>query len=65
MSNGLLESDYLVDFSGLAPTFVGLYQINFTVPGDRVTSQAAPVVVSQGTSCASASYANAPITAIR
>jgi uncharacterized protein (TIGR03437 family) len=65
MSNGLLESDYLVDFAGLAPGFVGLYQLNFTVPGDRVTSQAAPVVVSQGSSCATASYTNAPITAIR
>jgi uncharacterized protein (TIGR03437 family) len=64
-SDGTLESDYLVDFSGLAPGFVGLYQINFTVPGDRVQSQAAPVVVSQGTSCATASIVNAPITAIR
>ncbi len=64
-SNGTLESDYVVSFSGLAPGFVGLYQINFTVPGDRVQSQAAPVVVTLGTSCSTASTVGAPVTAIR
>jgi uncharacterized protein (TIGR03437 family) len=64
-SNGTLESDYLVDFAGLSPTFVGLYQINFTVPGDRVQSLSAPVVVTQATSCSTASTINAPTTAIR
>jgi uncharacterized protein (TIGR03437 family) len=52
-------------FSGLAPGFVGLYQINFTVPGDRIQSLTAPVVVTQGASCTTASPANAPTTAIR
>jgi uncharacterized protein (TIGR03437 family) len=52
-------------FAGLAPGFAGLYQINFTVPGDRVQSLAAPVVVTQGASCTTASPAGAPITSIR
>ncbi len=52
-------------FAGLAPGFVGLYQINFTVPGDRVQGLAVPVVVTQGASCTTASTANAPVTAIR
>jgi uncharacterized protein (TIGR03437 family) len=52
-------------FAGLTPGFVGLYQINFTVPGDRVQSLTAPVVVTQGTPCTTASPVGAPVTAIR
>jgi uncharacterized protein (TIGR03437 family) len=37
-----------VSFSGLAPGFVGLYQVNAQVPGSASTGNAVPVVVSIG-----------------
>ncbi len=56
---------YIPNFGGLAPGFVGLYQINFTVPGDRVQNLQAPVVVTQNTDCTTANSTGAPTTAIR
>jgi uncharacterized protein (TIGR03437 family) len=35
-------------FSGLAPGFVGLYQVNVQVPQDAPTGAAIPVVLSIG-----------------
>jgi uncharacterized protein (TIGR03437 family) len=52
-------------FAGLAPGFVGLYQLNFTVPGDRVQGLTLPVVITQGSDCTIAATAGAPVTAIR
>jgi minor extracellular serine protease Vpr len=37
-----------VSFSGLAPGFVGLYQVNAQVPAGSATGSAVPVVVSIG-----------------
>ena len=37
-----------VHFSGLAPTFVGLWQINATIPTDAPTGPAVPLVVVHG-----------------
>ena len=37
-----------VTFSGLAPEFVGLYQVNAQVPANAPTSDAVPVVLSIG-----------------
>ena len=36
-----------VSFAGLAPTFVGLYQVNAVVPGGLVPGSAVPVVITQ------------------
>lgn len=52
-----------VQYSGLAPGFVGLYQINLRVPADRVSGDSLPVVVSAGT--ASSPTSGAPVAAIR
>jgi uncharacterized protein (TIGR03437 family) len=53
----------IVAWAGLAPGFVGLYQINIRVPGNRVQGDALPVVVSVG-STASTAAAAAPTAAI-
>ncbi len=37
-----------VTFAGLAPTFVGLYQINFVLPASTSKGGAVPIVVRQG-----------------
>lgn len=37
-----------VNFSGLAPGFVGLYQVNAVVPANSATGSAIPVVISLG-----------------
>ena len=39
---------FVVVWSGLAPGFVGVYQINLYVPGDRVEGDDLPVVVTAG-----------------
>jgi uncharacterized protein (TIGR03437 family) len=54
----------IVSWAGLTPGFVGLYQINIRVPGDRVQGDALPVVVSVGSTSSTASGAAAPLTAI-
>ena len=52
----------IVTFAGLAPGFVGLYQINIRVPGDRVQGDNLPVAVSVGG--ASSPTTGAPLAAI-
>lgn len=55
-------SNYDVLYAGLAPGFVGTYQINIYVPGDRQQGDDLPVIVSVGT--ASSDTASPPIAAI-
>ena len=50
----------IVTFAGLAPGFVGLYQINFTVPGDRVQGDTLPVIVKVGTASSPACAGSDP-----
>jgi trimeric autotransporter adhesin len=38
-----------VGFSGLAPGFAGLYQVNAQVPPNAPTGDAVPIVISVGT----------------
>ncbi len=40
--------DNLILFSGLAPEFAGLYQINLTIPGGITASDSVPVIVQMG-----------------
>ena len=40
--------EMIVSYAGLAPGYVGLYQINLRVPGDRVQGDSLPVVVTIG-----------------
>jgi uncharacterized protein (TIGR03437 family) len=57
---------YPVEFSGLAPGFVGLYQVNLYVPGDRVQGDRLFVVLTMGnTDCRTANTTGAPVTFIR
>jgi uncharacterized protein (TIGR03437 family) len=55
-------SPYPVLWSGLAPGFVGVYQINISVPGSRVQGDNLPVVVTAGG--LSSTTSNAPLAAI-
>lgn len=55
---------HIVTFSGLAPGWVGLYQVNIRVPGDRVQGDRLPVVITMGTDCRNASTQGAPTTSI-
>jgi len=45
---GVKVPDNLILFSGLAPQFVGLYQINLTIPAGIRASDRAPIVIHQG-----------------
>jgi uncharacterized protein (TIGR03437 family) len=51
---------YDVQFAGLAPGFVGAYQINILVPGDRLNGDNLPVVINAGN--VSSSTTAAPVT---
>jgi len=42
------EAGIIVDWSGLAPGFVGLYQLNLRVPGDHLRGDALPVTLRIG-----------------
>ena len=52
----------IVTFAGLAPGFVGLYQINIRVPGDRVQGDNLPVVVTAAG--VSSLTTDAPLTSV-
>ena len=42
------EAEIIVDWSGFAPGFVGLYQINMRVPGAHINGEALPVLIRIG-----------------
>jgi uncharacterized protein (TIGR03437 family) len=42
------QAAIIVEWSGLAPGFIGLYQINLYVPGDRLRGDALPITVRVG-----------------
>ncbi len=42
------EAGIIVDWSGLAPGFVGLYQLNIRVPGDHIRGSALPITLRIG-----------------
>ncbi len=42
------EAEIIVDWSGFAPGFVGLYQINMRVPGAHIKGEALPVMIRIG-----------------
>lgn len=42
------EAGIIVDWSGLAPGYIGLYQINLRVPGDHIRGEKLPVTIKIG-----------------
>jgi uncharacterized protein (TIGR03437 family) len=42
------QAGVIVDWSGLAPGFVGLYQLNLRVPGDHVNGDSVPITLRIG-----------------
>ena len=45
---GVTVPDSMILFSGLAPQFAGLYQINLTIPDGITPSNQVPVVIQMG-----------------
>jgi uncharacterized protein (TIGR03437 family) len=56
------EAEMIVEWSGLAPGFVGLYQINIRVPGARIKGDGLPVTVRVGGVDSPATGPVAPVT---
>jgi len=42
------QAGIIVDWSGLAPGFVGLYQLNLRVPGDHIKGESVPITLRIG-----------------
>lgn len=58
------QAEMIVDWSGLAPGFIGLYQINGTVPGDRIHGDGLPVSVSVGGVSSPSTGTGVPFTSV-
>jgi uncharacterized protein (TIGR03437 family) len=43
-----VQASIIVDWSGLAPGLVGVYQINVTVPGFHISGSSLPVMLKVG-----------------
>ncbi len=58
------QAAIIVDFSGLAPGFVGLYQLNLRVPGFHISGDALPVLLKIGTVTSPTSGPLVPVVAV-
>jgi len=58
------QAGIIVDWSGLAPGFVGLYQLNIRVPGDHMRGDDLPVTLKIGTATSQKTGAAVPIIAV-
>jgi uncharacterized protein (TIGR03437 family) len=58
------QSEVIVDFSGLTPGFVGLYQLNLRVPGFHEKGEALPVSIHVGSVSSPASGPVVPLIAV-
>jgi uncharacterized protein (TIGR03437 family) len=58
------QSGVIVDWSGLAPGWIGVYQLNLTVPGVHMTGNALPVTISVGSASSPTSGPVVPYVAV-
>jgi uncharacterized protein (TIGR03437 family) len=58
------QAQMIVDWAGLAPGFIGLYQINGTVPGDHINGDAIPVSVEVGGVSSQSTGTGTPVTSV-
>ena len=58
------EAEVIVDWSGLAPGFIGIYQLNLRVPGNHLRGGALPVTVRVGGVDSQKTGPAIPITAV-
>ncbi len=59
------EAEMIVEWSGFAPGFVGLNQINIRVHGDRIRGERLPVSISVGNTSSPITGATVPVTYVR
>jgi uncharacterized protein (TIGR03437 family) len=57
--------EYPVEWVGLAPGFIGVYQINLYVPGNRATGDELPVIVAAGATSNESAGSSPPLTSVR
>jgi uncharacterized protein (TIGR03437 family) len=62
---GYKQAEMIVNFSGFAPGFVGLNQINITVPGDHINGDRLPVVIEAGGARSPSSGPLVPVTYVQ
>jgi uncharacterized protein (TIGR03437 family) len=58
------EAGIIVDWSGLAPGMIGVYQINARIPGAHINGDSLPVTVKIGGVSSPATGTNAPQVAV-
>jgi uncharacterized protein (TIGR03437 family) len=58
------QSEMIVEWSGLAPGYIGLYQINLYVPGNRMRGDNLPVTLRIGTSTTPTSAPLMPVVSV-
>jgi uncharacterized protein (TIGR03437 family) len=58
------QSAVIVDWAGLAPGFIGIYQLNLRVPGFHASGSALPVTIKVGTVSSPASGPVVPKVAV-
>jgi uncharacterized protein (TIGR03437 family) len=58
------QSAVIVDWAGLAPGFIGIYQLNLRVPGFHASGSALPVTIKVGTASSPASGPVVPKVAV-
>ena len=58
------EAEIIVEWSGLVPGFVGLYQVNLYVPGAHIKGKALPVTVKVGGASTPAKAPVMPVTSV-
>lgn len=59
------QSAVIVDWAGLAPGFIGVYQLNLRVPGFHGTGNALPVMLKVGTATSPTSGPVVPVVAVQ
>jgi uncharacterized protein (TIGR03437 family) len=58
------QAEVIVDWSGLVPGFVGLYQLNLRIPGDHMKGDSLPVTLRIGNVSSPATGAAVPTVAV-
>ncbi|MEO7146229.1 MAG: beta-propeller fold lactonase family protein [Bryobacteraceae bacterium] len=61
---GYKQAAIIVDFSGLAPGFIGLYQLNLRIPGFHISGDALPVTIKVGGVSSSTGGPVAPLISV-
>jgi uncharacterized protein (TIGR03437 family) len=59
------EAEMIVDWAGLTPGFIGLYQINLRVPGDHIRGENLPVKLRIGGVDSQTTGPVVPVVAVR